>query len=279
MGSLKNHKDLHVIKYFSSYITVSGGKVTDVTDPTLTYCPLAKHLYKDPAFATGDDKEVVKKAIKKAIESKIRDYDFFTDNRDFECVKTPIKYGASEMLMSALKKNVVDAAVVVCEGAGTVIADRPEVVQGIGARMNTVISTSPIKAIQKKLKQLNCHVVFDDAKIDQVRGVEEAIKAGYKNIAVTLRGELADNLKILRAIEKKSGVKIICLVVCTTGVTTDKITLMREYADLVWSCASSDVRELIGPCAKIQLSKLIPVFVLTNKGVDFVSAHDQGKGS
>lgn len=276
MGPLKKNKDLHVIKYFSSYITVSGGEVTDITDPALFRCPLAEHLYKDFAVIGSGDKETVKQAIKKAVESKIRAYGLFTDNRKFECVKTPIKYGASEMMMSAMKNGLIDAAVVVCEGAGTVITDKPEVVQGIGARMNTVISTSPIKTIQEKLKKLNCRIVFDDASIDQIRGVEEAIKAGHKNIAVTLRGESADNLKLLRAIEKKSGVKIVCLVVCTTGVEAAKITFMREHADLVWSCASSDIREMIGPCAKIQLSKLMPVFVLTNKGVDFASAHGEG---
>ena len=273
MRPLKVNEDLHIIKYFSSYISISYGKVTGITTPTLSYCPLAKHLYKDPAFENGNDKEAVKMAIIKAVESKIRDYGLFKDNRSFECDKTSIKYGASEMLMSALKNKAIDAAVVVCEGAGTVITDRPEVVQGIGARMNSIIFTSPIKSIQQKLKGLNCRVVFDDGTIDQVSGVEEAIKAGYKNIAVTIRGELAKNLEILRAIEQEHGVKIICLVVCTTGVEADNIALIREHADLVWSCASSDVRKIIGPHAKIQLSRLIPVYVLTKKGQDFSSAH------
>ena len=277
MGSFKKNKDLHIIKYFSSLISISDGKVADVTPPTLLSCPLAKHLYKEPAFAPGSDKEAVKQAIIRAIESKIRDYGFFTSDRKFVCEKTSIKYGASEMMMSALKRNAIDAAVVVCDGAGTVITDRPEAVQGIGARMNTIISTSPISAIQESLKQLDCRVVFNDGTIDQVRGVEEAIKAGYKNIAVTVRGDLSDDLVLLRALEQKYGVNVVCLVVCTTGVDTQKISVMRKCADLVWSCASSDIREIIGPCAKTQLSKLIPVFVLTSKGERFVSAQGPNK--
>ena len=49
--------------------------------------------------------------------------------------------------------------------------------------------------------------------------------------------------------------------------------MIRDCADLVWSCASSDLRRIIGPLAILQLSRQIPVFVLTRKGVDFVSAY------
>ncbi len=38
------------------------------------------------------------------------------------------------MISFALRKKAIDAAVVVCEGAGTIITNKPEVVQGIGAR-------------------------------------------------------------------------------------------------------------------------------------------------
>jgi hypothetical protein len=61
--------------------------------------------------------------------------------------------------------------------------------------------------------------------------------------------------------------------VCTTGISKDKIGMIRDYADLAWSCASFDVRRIIGPLARYQLSLQIPVFVLTKKGTDFVSAY------
>jgi len=47
--------------------------------------------------------------------------------------------------MYAMRKNVIDSAVLVCDGAGTVIVNRPEIVQGIGARMNGLFYTTPIK--------------------------------------------------------------------------------------------------------------------------------------
>ncbi len=268
-----NKRDIHVLKYFSSFVSVSYGKVINITDPTLNFCPLAEHLYKDFSGIRGNDKAAIKNAIKKAIELKIKDYGFFTDDRKLSYGDVSIPYGASEMLMFALRKNAIDAAVVVCEGAGTVITDAPEIVQGIGARMNSLLLTSPIKGIIGKLKTAGCRIVSENALIDQFQGAREAIKAGYKTIAVTVSGDSAENLKRLRLLEKENGVKIILLAVCTTGVDRDKIALIGDYADLVWSCASFDVRQMIGPLSIMQLSKQIPVFVLTKNGVNFVSAY------
>lgn len=268
-----DNRDIHVLKYFSSFVSVSNGRIINITEPVLTFCPLAEHLYKDFRSISGNDKEAVKDAIKKAIESKIKNYGFFTDDRKFSFDDVSIPYGASEMLGFALRKKAIDAAVVVCEGAGTVITGKPNIVQGIGARMNSLLLTSPIKGIIQNLKSAGCHVVFENALIDQVRGAEEAIKAGYKKIGVTVCGHSAESFKMLRSLEKEYGVSIVCLAVCTTGIAKDKINMIRSHADLVWSCASSDVRRIIGPLAILQLSRQIPVFVLTKKGIDFISAY------
>jgi len=270
-----NNRDIHVLKYFSSFVSVSYGKVINITEPTLAFCPLAEHLYKDFSGIQGNDKKAIKSVIKSAIESKIKDYGFFTDERKISCGDISIPYGASEMLSFALKKGVIDATVVVCEGAGTVITGAPDIVQGIGARMNSLLLTSPIKGIIEKLEIAGCKVIFKNALINQTHGVKEAIKAGYKIIAVTVSGNSAKDLKALRLLEKAKGVKIISLAVCTTGITEDKITLIRDYADLVWGCASLDVRRIIGPLAILQLSRQIPVFVLTKKGIDFISAYSR----
>ncbi|MDD5518991.1 MAG: DUF2099 family protein, partial [Candidatus Omnitrophica bacterium] len=167
----------------------------------------------------------------------------------------------------------IDAAVVVCDGAGTVITDNGEVVQGIGARRNSLLLTSPIKKIIACLKGLGCGVVFDHALIDQVKGVEKAIKAGYMKIAVTVSGHDSEKLKEIRGLESSYGVSLTVLVVCTTGIAESKIEQIRSYADIVWSCASWDIRQKIGKIALLQISKQIPVFVLTQKGIDFLAAY------
>ncbi|MDD5115965.1 MAG: DUF2099 family protein [Candidatus Omnitrophica bacterium] len=272
-----DRRDIHILRYFSSFVSVSQGRVINVTEPAMIFCPLASHLYKDFKRFSGRDKGEIKDAIRKAIESKIKDYGFFTDNRRIAFEDTAIPYGASEMVGFALKKKTVQAAVLVCEGAGTVIVDKPDVAQGIGARMNSLLLTSPIEGIIKKLNDAACRVVFENALIDQVRGVEEAIKAGYKDIAVTVCGHSAEDLKALRLLEKKNGIDLVILAVCTTGIAKDKIETICDYVDLVWSCASFDVRRIIGPSSILQLSLQIPVFVLTKKGTGFIPVCAQGE--
>ncbi|MDD5156222.1 MAG: DUF2099 family protein, partial [Candidatus Omnitrophica bacterium] len=115
-----DRRDIHVLKYFSSFVSVSNGKVINITEPALMFCPLAKHLYKDFSGIRNNDKKAIKSAIKSTIEAKIKDYGFFTDKRKISCTDVSIPYGASEMLSFALRKKAIDAAVVVCEGAGTV---------------------------------------------------------------------------------------------------------------------------------------------------------------
>ena len=273
MHAFMYKRDIHILRYFSSFVSVSQGQVINITEPKLIFCPLASHLYEGFRVVSGNDKQAVKDAIKKVIELKIRDYGFFTDNRKLLSNDAVIPFGASEMVSMALKKKAIEAAVLVCDGAGTVVVNDPEVSQGIGARMNSLLLTSPIKGVIERLKSFGCRIVFENALINQVGGVKDALKAGYKNIVVTVCGHSAEDLEKLRFLEKENGLNLIILALCTTGISEDEINMIRAYADLAWSCASSGVRRVIGPLSILQLSRQIPVFVLTKKGLDFVSAY------
>ncbi len=266
-------KDLHVLKYFSSVITVSEGKVINVTAPSLRHCPLACHFFQEFKKADPTNIRSLCEVIQKAIESKIRNYGFFTKNRSLHFPKRVVPYGASEMLAASLKSRFIETAIAVCDGAGTVIASSPEVIQGIGARMNTLIFTSPIKETQQKLKGMDCHILSENNTwIDQVKGVEKAISLGYKKIGVTVAGFAAEQLEQIRNIEKKAGITVVILAVCTSGISSNKIERLRRHADLVWACASTEIREQIGRTALLQISKQIPVYVLTSQGVSFVAS-------
>jgi len=166
--------DLHVLRFYSSFVTVSRGKVLKATRPYLEYCPLAASFYSEIRRQAGRGMEETREAIKKIIEKKIAEFGFFTENRKFSGSAIAVPYGASEILMSAMKKKLIDAAVIVCDGAGTVIVDRPDIVQGIGARMNGLFFTSPIDFVRERLRRNGCKVLFPDALIDQVRGAEIA---------------------------------------------------------------------------------------------------------
>ena len=259
-------KDLHVTRMCCSLIAISEGKIIKAEEPCLKYCPFRAqdNLYK---FKNFDLKEICN-----AIELKISRFGHFTKERELHRESIEVKYGFSEMLMYALNKKWIDAAVIVCEGSGTVITNEPSLVQGIGARMTGVFYTSPIKEIIKRIEERKGYVVFPEtAKIDQIAGLKKAIELGFKKIAVTINGFYGEDLKEIRELEKRENASIISLIVCTTGIDKERAEEIREYADIVQSCASFYVREIVGKAAKMQIGTRLPVFVLTKKGIDFVS--------
>ena len=277
IDTYSNENDLHILRYFSSYITVADKQVVNVTDPTLKACPLAGYLYKDFKSIDNTDKESLKQVIKRIIEDKIREYGFFTEKRNLLSTDITVPYGASEMIMMALNNKAVDAAVIVCDGAGTVVTNKGDVVQGIGARMNSLFYTSPIKDTIKRLKQSGSDVVFANARIDQFKGVEKAIQNGYRKIVVTINASDAEKIGEIRKLESSSGTAVTVLVVCTTGITGMEIDMIRRYADIVWSCASWDIRNNVGAVSLLQVSKQIPLFVLTPNGIKFISAYSDNE--
>lgn len=258
------------MKYFSSFISVSNGRVVFISEPKIDFCPLASHFYEELRDVQAD-KEELKKSIQKVIEFKIKEYGFFTPDRSFNTGEIQVPFGASEMLMLALRHKAIEAAVVVCDGAGTLISSSPEIVQGIGARMHNIVMTSPISETIKHLNSLGCLIVSSGAEIDQFQGVRKAAQKGYKTIGVTIDAHSAGRLDVLKDIEKQYGVKVISLVVCTSGIKREAVEEISRYADLVWSCLSADVRKKIGPLSKIQFSELMPVFVISERGADFAA--------
>ena len=125
--------------------------------------------------------------------------------RILELQEKPVSFGASEILMDAMNEGLVDAAVVVCEGAGTVVAARPDVLQAIGAHMTGLIKTEPIAEIQDGLAKRGCLLLDRQATVDQVRGYEKAVAAGFQKIAVTIAGTNADEATALREMGAKLG--------------------------------------------------------------------------
>ncbi len=214
----------------------------------------------------------------KSVSSKISRFGYFTNRRELFRKDIAVPYGASEILMYALRKKCIDAAVIVCDGAGTVIVNKPELVQGIGARMNGLFYTSPIQGVVRRLEKAGSHVVFQNGGIDQIKGVEKAASLGYKNVAVTINASMDESFSKLKKVEKNCGISLTSLAICTTGINKDRIREIGKYADLVWSCASEEIRTIIGKKAILQLSRKIPVFVLTKKGLDLISSYSSRKG-
>lgn len=266
-------KDIHIIRYFSSLVTISGGRVIKVTAPTIAHCPLAGFLYKGLKRSGTLPLSRLKDEIGKVIEGKIGRFGFCSKSRVLWDEEASVPYGASEIMAYGLKRRTIDSSVIVCDGAGTVAVSIPQVVQGIGARMHSVLRTSAIPEVVDRLRRFGCHVLHGDGTIDQREGVIEAAKEGRKNIAVTVNAYRGEGLKGIRALERKLGISVVILAICTTGIRRGRINEIGEYADLAWACRSKEARNILCVKAIEILSDTSPVYVFTEKGRALVSGY------
>ncbi|MBN2453689.1 MAG: DUF2099 family protein [Candidatus Omnitrophica bacterium] len=266
-------KDLHIVRYFSSLITISEGRVIKVTEPGISYCPLAGFFYKGLKTAGTIHAKKLKDEIKKVIEGKIARFGFCTKDRMVWDEDISVPYGASELMAHGLKNKSIDCAVTVCDGAGTVITDVPQIVQGIGARMHAVLETSFIPEVAVKLRRYGCYILEERGAISQRTGVIEAAKRGFKKIAVTVSAFNGESIEGIRAAEKEREISVTILIICTTGIKKSRLDEVEKYADIVWACQSGDARNILGKKAVKILPGALPVYALTEKGNGLVSGY------
>jgi len=266
-----DYGDLHVTRMMHAFVAVAGGKVVKVEEPRLQYCPLVTVLYD---VNQNVDRAELKRLVVEMSEEKIAKFGHFTGRRELERADLAVPYGASEMIMVAMQKGAVDCAVTVCDGAGTVVTAVPDLVQGVGARMNGLFYTSPIPPIINGIEQRGGVVPFaETAEINQTGGLRRAAEMGYESIAVTINGCLGESLADARAVEEELGVAVTIIIVCTTGASRPRVEEIRDHADIVWSCASGPIRTVVGPQSIIQVTTAIPVFAVTGRGVRFLATY------
>jgi len=252
----------HIIEMAKALVKVKDGMIEVLTKPTIRHCPLRNDLY-------GFEEEN-HKTVEKVLRRHIEEFGMYGPNRVLESDQKPVSFGASEIIMDAMTEGLVDAAVVVCEGAGTVIITRPEVLQAVGAHMTGLISTEPIKEIQDGLKQKGCLLLDKQCAIDQVEGYIMAVEAGFRKIVVTITGHKASEAKRLQELGEISGVKPVVVSVHNTGISVEEAETLSDYCDIVWACASKQVREIVGKRSKLQIGISIPVFGMTQAGKQLI---------
>ncbi|MEJ5292927.1 MAG: methanogenesis marker 8 protein [Candidatus Methanosuratincola sp.] len=248
-------KDEHVLEAVGrSRVLVREGRVIEVGPPMIRECPLAKK------FSTPVD-VITPEKVRKNIESRITSYGMCTENRLLESSEDFVTFGASEMISQGIRSKILDVAVIVCEGAGTVITSNPDLVQGIGGRMSGLVSTLPIPGLIERIESIG-GVVLDrfNARIDQVAGVELAYKQGYSNVAVTIT-DPTDGERI-----RAKYPDVLIFGVHLTGIGKDEAYRMAEVADLASGCASKWIREAAATHALLQAGSAVPVFAFTEKG-------------
>jgi putative methanogenesis marker protein 8 len=248
----------HLLEMAKALVRIEDGRIEVLMDPKIGCCPLRKDLY-------GIEEES-RETVERVLKEHMSDLGMYGPDRILEIDQKPVSFGASEILMDAMAEGLVDAAVIVCEGAGTIVVSRPEVLQAVGAHMTGLIKTEPIKEVQDGLKMRGCLLLDGQCRIDQVEGFELASDAGFKRIAVTIAGTRSAESKILRRLGNAIGNEPIILAVHTTGITKAEARELADNCDIVWSCASKAVREIVGNRGLLQIGISIPVFALTCAG-------------
>ncbi|HEX7467056.1 MAG TPA: methanogenesis marker 8 protein [Methanobacterium sp.] len=255
-----NENDEHVIEALGkARIVVKKGKVVEVGEPKISYCPLFEK-YRGIS-------ELSPEVIKENIEFRIEDFGMCTPQRTLR-MKDFLSFGVSETLSTLLEDGIIDCTVIVCEGCGTVIVTDPELVQGIGGRISGFVSTSPIEGI---INTLGAQNVLDpeNAAIDQVAGVLKAIKMGYKDIAVTIAG--AEDVVKLREIEKENeDVNIYIFAVHVSEISKEDAEILFQHADVITACASKHVRKIAEEREIFSVGASIPIYGVTEDGKEFM---------
>jgi len=251
--------DEHVIEALGkARVVVRDGKVVEVGEPQIGYCPI---FDKNKGI-----KSIDKDAIAKNIQSRIDGFGMCTARRSLKMTDF-VSFGVSEIISTGMSKGSVDAAVLVCEGCGTLIVTDPEMVQGIGGRVSGLVSTTPIPEL---IDRVGRELVLDpaSAKIDQVAGVRKAIAIGFGNIAVSVTsGSMA---KKLREVESEAGTNVYIFVVHATGLSSEEADMAYMYADVTTGCASKFLRERGSAEGFFKVGNSVPIFGVTPRGIDLI---------
>jgi putative methanogenesis marker protein 8 len=240
-------------------IVVRDGKVVEVGEPQLKYCPIFDKF--------RGIKELTCDAIRENMQFRIEDFGMCRADRKLR-MRDYLSFGISEMIHTAMEKGMVAAAVIVCEGCGTVVIDEPEMVQGIGGRVSGLVSTTPIPEL---IKRIGTEKVLDPAtaKIDQVAGTEKALAMGYKNIAVSTAS--ARDAKTLKSLEKAHpGVNVYVFVVHTSGMSRKDAEAVYDNADIATGCASKNIRDVGKEKESYYVGESVPIFGITGRGRKFI---------
>jgi putative methanogenesis marker protein 8 len=239
-------------------VVIRNGEVVEVGEPVIRDCPLAKRFaYPVPA--------ITREAVKANIENRIRSFGMCTSRREVLDHREFVGFGASELISFGIRNGMLDAAVLACDGAGTVIASTPELVQGIGGRISGIVKTSPVPAVIDRIEE-NGGIVLDRAtgRINQVDGVRLAVIRNYPKIAVTVADPEAAE-KIRSALPTA-----LIFAVHVTGLSRDAAQRLADVSDLVTACASGPIREIAGIKALVQAGTAVPVFAMTPAGKNLV---------
>lgn len=238
-------------------VKVQDEQVVDAGEPAIEWCPLFEKV--------RGIKKVTSEAAAGNMAFRIEQHGMFSPKRKLE-MGIFVGFGASESMMTGIAKGIIDAAVTVCDGAGTVITNNPKLVQGMGGWISGLAETDPIPEVIQGIEDRGGHVLSPkDAAIDQYRGARWAAD-GFSKFAVTVAD--ANTAERLRDLEADAQVKMMIIGVHLTGISRDDASKLLSSADVVTGCASKYIRELAKPL--VQVGTAVPLFGLTRWGKELL---------
>lgn len=249
---------MHIMELLGrTRVKVRDERVVESGEPLIEWCPLFDKI--------RGIKKVTSKAACGNMAFRIDQYGMFSPRRKLE-MGTFVGFGASESMMTGISKGIIDAAVTVCDGAGTVITSNPQLIQGMGGYISGLAETEPIQEVIEGIERRGGHVLSpNDAAIDQIRGARWAAD-GFSRFAVTVADALT--AERLRELEAEVDVKIMIVGVHLTGISKEDAARLLAMADVVTGCASRHIREQVRPL--VQVGTAVPLFGLTRWGKELL---------
>lgn len=249
--------DLHVTRLCDTIVAVRDGRVVLQETRSPSWCPISgrySHL-----------------GLVGCLEEKRRRWGMFGQDRTVCSLRTAVPFGASEILMRSMAAGKVDASVVVCEGAGSVICTSARTVQGIGARMNGIFLTRPLSGVIQSLRNEGCLVPFPTrSRIDQKKALEIALDRGFRRVAVAVAGNRTSLVPSLRDMARNADSEVTVLSLCNTGIIEEEAERLLD-ADMVWACAARpDIMKHVASGSLVQLGVKSPVFCRTERSLRLI---------
>ena len=246
-------------------IVIEDGKIVEVGEPLVRYCPLFK---KHRGIEEFNDE-----TIRKNIEFRIDKFGMCTESRETR-MKDFLNFGISEILSLAVAEKALDAAVIAADGCGTCVLNDPEIIQGMGGRISGICETSPIK---KVIGDIGRERVLDPetAAIDQFAGVAKAFAMRCSKVGVTVT-----NADDAAAIRDGFGSSVVIFAVHTTGASERDAALMFDVCDVITACASAPIRRIAKTRALLKAGTKVPVYAASEAGkkIIMMKLNELGKG-
>jgi putative methanogenesis marker protein 8 len=256
---MTENTDEHILEALGRCrVIIRNGNVVDVGEARITSCPLTKKM----AFPLST---LDKNSVKANVEYRIKAWGMCTPRREVTDTRPFVGFGASELISFGLAVGMIDAAVLASDGAGTLIATKPALVQGIGGRMSGLVKTVPYPEVIRRIEE-NGGIVIDKthASLNQFAGVEKAYAMGYTKVAVTVA--LPAEAKKIR----DQFPDAILFAVHVTGLSRGEAEMLASSSDLVTACASGTIREIAGKKALLQAGVAVPIFAMTKPGKNLI---------